>query len=82
MEDKIQDIPVHHEHHQMLPVWFFIGVLLLIYGVIILCTGLEEYSHPAPVVLAKYHASVWGGILLVALGGFYTLKFWPRKRQQ
>lgn len=82
MEDKIQDIPVHHEHHQMLPVWFFIGVLLLIYGVIILCAGLEEYSHPAPVVLAKYHAGVWGGILLVALGGFYTLKFWPRKRQQ
>lgn len=82
MEDKIQDIPVHHEHHEMLPVWFFIGVLLLIYGVIILYTGLREYSHPAPVVLAKYHASVWGGSILVVLGGFYTLRFCPRRRRR
>lgn len=80
MEDKVQDIPVHHERHRMLPVWFFIGVLLLIYGVIILYTGLQEYSHPAPVVLAKYHASVWGGVLLIVLGGFYTLRYWPRKK--
>ena len=63
----------------MLPVWFFIGVLLLIYGVIILYVGIAEYRHPAPVVLASYHASLWGGILLVILGGGYTFKFWPRK---
>ena len=81
MSKKVKDIPVHHEHHEMLAVWFFIGVLLLIYGIIILFVGIREYSHPAPVVLAKYHASIWGGALLVLLGGFYTVRFWPRRRR-
>jgi len=76
--DKVQEIPVHHRHHRMLPVWFFIGILLLAYGVIIFYVGLTEYSHPAPVVLAKYHASFWAGIVLLLLGGFYTFRFWPR----
>ncbi len=71
-----------HEHHEMLPVWFFIGVLLLIYGIIILTIGIKEFSHPAPVVLAKYHASLWGGILLTVLGSFYTIRFWPRHRHE
>jgi len=82
LKDELKDIPVHHEHHEMLPVWFFIGVLLLVYGVIILYVGISEYSHPAPVVLAKYHSSVWGGIFLVIIGGFYTLRFWPRARRR
>ena len=63
----------------MLPVWFFIGVLLTLYGVIILVTAISELSHPPAVVLAKYHAGIWGGILLILVGGFYTLRFWPRK---
>ena len=82
MKEKFHDIPVHHKHRQMLPVWFFIGVLLLIYGVIILYVGVNEYTHPTPVVLASYDAPVWGGIVLILLGGFYTLKFWPRTRQK
>ena len=81
MNDKVQDIPVHHRHHKMLPVWFFIGALLLVYGVIILSVGVEEYRHPPAVVLANYHASLWGGILLTLLGAFYTVKFWPRTRR-
>jgi hypothetical protein len=80
MVEKVHDIPVHHEHHEMLPVWFFIGILLLVYGSIILYVGVKEYAHPAPVVLANYHAPVWGGLLLTALGSFYTLRFWPRRK--
>ena len=79
MDEKMQDLAVHHEHHQMLPVWFFIGVLLFAYGIIILWVGLSDYNHPAQVVLANEHASVWGGIILILLGGFYTLRFWPRR---
>ena len=82
MKDEVQDIPVHREHHEMLPVWFFIGVLLLVYGVIILFVGLRGLSHPAPVVLASYRAGLWIGGLLLVLGGFYTLRFWPRRRHR
>lgn len=65
------------EHH-MLPVWFFIGVLLTVYGIIILATSILHFSRPAAVEFARYHAGIWGGILLILIGGFYTFRFWPR----
>jgi hypothetical protein len=64
----------------MLPVWFFIGVLLLIYGVIILATALADFSKPTTVVLARYHPGLFGGILLLLIGSFYTFWFWPGRR--
>lgn len=66
----------------MLPVWFFIGVLLTIYGLIILVTAVGELSHPSTAVLSQYHAGIWGGILLLLIGGFYTIRFWPRKNEE
>lgn len=68
--------------HHMLPVWFFIGVLLTAYGVIILITSILQFSHPTIVEFAQYHAGIWGGILLLVIGGFYTLKFWPRSSSE
>jgi FtsH-binding integral membrane protein len=68
------------ERHHMLPVWFFIGLLLTIYGVIILAAALIDWSEPTTAVLAQYHAGLWGGILLLLIGGFYVLKFRPKRR--
>jgi len=76
------EIPVQHRHHRMLPVWFFIGVLLLTYGIIILATSLIDLHHPTRVVLAAYHAGVWGGVILTLLGAGYTVRFWPRPRRE
>lgn len=67
------------ERHHMLPVWFFIGVLLTIYGVIILITSIVDWSQPSQVILAQYHAGLWGGILLLLIGVLYVLKFRPRR---
>lgn len=63
----------------MIPIWFFIGVLLLIYGVLITGAGLYELSNPAdhPVVLAGLHAGIWWGVLLIVLGAFYSIRFAP-----
>ncbi len=69
------------ERH-MLPVWFFIGLLLTIYGVIILITSISEWSRPPDVVLARYHPGVWGGILLLLIGGFYVVRFRPRPERR
>jgi membrane protein implicated in regulation of membrane protease activity len=71
-----------HHHHQMLSVWFFIGLLLLTYGVIVLSVSLLEYSHPAPVVLANEHLNVWAGVLLTLFGVFYTVRFRPRRKRR
>jgi hypothetical protein len=67
------------EKHHIIPVWFFVGVLLLVYGVLIFVSGLAEWSNPPNTVLAELHAPVWWGGLLVVLGGVYCLMFRPGK---
>jgi FtsH-binding integral membrane protein len=65
--------------HHMIPVWFFVGVILLIYGVIILGTGIYEFSSPPPTVLASTHPAVWWGALLTVIGGIYVYLYMPKK---
>jgi hypothetical protein len=62
----------------MIPVWFFVGVILLIYGVLILATGLYEFSQPPATVLAYLHPAVWWGALLTLVGGVYVYVYLPR----
>ncbi len=71
--------PGHREHH-IIPVWFFIGVQLLIYGVLIFASGLLEFSHPPDTVLANLHAPVWWGALLIVIGGIYVYLFRPGRK--
>lgn len=65
------------EKHHIIPVWFFVGVLLLIYGVLILVSGLAEWSNPPATVLSGLHAPVWWGSLLILLGCIYCAIFRP-----
>lgn len=67
-------------HHKIIPVWFFVGVLLLLYGLLTFASGLSELAHPPNTVLAELHAPVWWGALLIAVGLAYVLAFRPRKR--
>ncbi len=66
------------EHH-MIPVWFFVGIILLIYGLIILGTGISEYSSPPPTVLSNTHPAVWWGGLLTVIGAIYVYVYMPKK---
>lgn len=67
------------ENHHIIPVWFFVGCLLLIYGVLILGSGLVDWSHPPEgVELTNLHAPVWWGALLIVLGVIYCAKYYPR----
>ncbi len=61
-------------------IWFFSGILLLVYGVLITGTGIWELSHPLlnPPVLNDLHAPVWWGAIMTVAGLFYTLRFRPR----
>lgn len=62
-------------------IWFFIGVLLTVYGVMILSYGLWELTtgNIANVVLARLHAPVWWGAVMLVLGLFYGIRFRPGK---
>jgi hypothetical protein len=67
------------EKHHIVPVWFFVGVLLFTYGCLIFTSGLAEWSNPPGTVLAELHAPVWWGGLLIILGGVYVAVFRPRR---
>ena len=60
-------------------IWFFIGISLLVNGLLILGAGLYEVAHPPenPVVLYHVHANVWWGAVLFVLGAIYCLRFAP-----
>jgi hypothetical protein len=62
-------------------IWFFIGVSLLVNGVLILGAGIWEWIHPpvTKLVLWEWHAGVWWGGVLAVIGLVYCLKFSPRR---
>ncbi len=68
---------MHGKH--FISIWFFIGVLLAVYGVLIFASGIWELGHPAAtqVRLANLHAGIWWGALMLVLGAVYIVKFRP-----
>ncbi len=65
--------------HSPISIWFFVGILLLIYGALILAAGLTETAH---VVLANLHVAIWWGAVLLVLGAIYTIVFAPGRRKR
>jgi hypothetical protein len=61
-------------------IWFFSGILLLTYGVLITGTGIWELSHPLanPPVLNDLHAPIWWGAIMTMAGLLYVVRFRPR----
>ena len=64
----------------LISIWFFIGAVLLLYGVIILGAGLFDLAAPGAghqVALAGLHARIWWGALLLGVGAIYFVHFAP-----
>jgi Zn-dependent membrane protease YugP len=68
-------------NHAPISIWFFIGLLLDVYGVLILGASLHDLAVPPehPVVLANLHAGIWWGAVLIVLGLVYTYVFLPSR---
>jgi len=66
-------------HGSGISIWFFIGLSLLVNGILITGAGVWEWIHPPAnqVVLFELHASVWWGAILALAGLAYCLKFRP-----
>ncbi|MHB8054139.1 MAG: hypothetical protein ACYDH3_02690 [Candidatus Aminicenantales bacterium] len=66
---------------KMISIWFFIGLLLTVYGALTFGAGIYDlivpYKHN--VVLRELHAGVWWGALLIVIGVVYIVKFKPKK---
>lgn len=65
-------------------IWFFIGISLLVNGILIIGAGVWELVHPPAlekqVVLFQYHANIWWGALLLVLGLIYCVKYSPGQK--
>lgn len=59
-------------------VWFYIGVLLSVYGVILTLAGIYQWHHPPSTVLSEVHATFWVGVTLSLAGATYVASYWPR----
>lgn len=78
----------HQEHRQEkaeLSIWFFCGILVLAYGLVLVITGLAELHHPPPNEvllpwLQPLHPTLWWGAVMAVLGGIYTFRYWPGRR--
>jgi hypothetical protein len=70
------------EKQRIIPVWFFVGLLVLTYGILILASGIREWNSPPNVVLSNLRASVWWGGLLTVIGAVYVIAFRPGKSRR
>jgi divalent metal cation (Fe/Co/Zn/Cd) transporter len=60
----------------MRPIWFFVSLILLVMGGIILLSGLYNLINPPAVktVLANTHPDIWWGGVMIIFGGLMYLK--------
>lgn len=67
-----------HSEKQV-PIWFFIGGMLLIYGVMISISGVYYFFCPPEhqVKLFYVHADIWWGAIMAVVGAFYVVRFNP-----
>jgi hypothetical protein len=62
------------QKHRMLPVWFFIGIILTVYGAMIFAQGLYDLSHSTGTVLENLHPAVWWGVIMAIVGLIFAVK--------
>ncbi|MDW8130832.1 MAG: hypothetical protein RMI94_09815 [Bryobacterales bacterium] len=69
---------------QRISIWFFIGALLAVYGLLILGAGVWNLLYPSglPQAMSHLHPALWWGALLLVLGAVYCWKFWPFGRRK
>ncbi len=60
----------------MKPIWYFVGMILLIMGGIIFLSGIYFLFNPPEVekVLADTHPDIWWGLVMLLFGGIMFSK--------
>ncbi len=62
--------------HKMKPIWFFVGLILLVIGTLIMLNGIYLAFNPSvrKTVLSEIHPDIWWGAIMVLFGGLMYLK--------
>ena len=66
--------------NRIISIWFFIGCLLCVYGILILAAGFNTHltSGTPQVAMQTLHLQLWWGMGLLVLGAGYAIHFRPR----
>ena len=65
----------------MIPVWFFVGILLIIYGLVIFISGIYWFINPIDIIIGYLHADIWWGLLMMIIGSYFLIKNYHRKKR-
>lgn len=70
-------------HHSRYSIWFFTGLLLFIYGVMIAGAGALEFNQPSAgnIKMAELHINFWWGLFLLVLGAVYLWIYAPSRQK-
>jgi hypothetical protein len=60
----------------MKPIWYFVGLILFIMGMLLMAAGLISLSSPPEIkpVLYELHSNIWWGAIMMIVGLIYILK--------
>ena len=66
--------------HEMKPIWYFVGLILLVIGGLIFLKRIYQFINPPIVktILAETHPNIWWGSIMIVFGG--VMYFITRKQ--
>lgn len=73
-----------HEEQESLSIWFFVGLILTIYGVIVLIANIQVLISPPEtthVVFENLHSGLWWGGIMLLLGLLFLYLHWPKRKK-
>ena len=69
--------PANSQTKPMKPIWYFVGILLLIIGLIVAATGVDGLVNPPPeeqqTVLYVLHVGIWWGAIIAVAGVIFLV---------
>jgi hypothetical protein len=60
-------------------IWFLVGLLQSVYGLILVLAGIRQLSHPPTTALADLHATLWAGAAILVMGAILVATNNPRR---
>ncbi len=79
--NKPQEPAAVEKKEEMISIWFWVAVVLLTYGLILVGYGIYYAIHPETVTAThELNPNLWWGAIMVVAGGFFFVA--ARKEKQ